>query len=354
MRSLTVASGAGPYLVHVGGGLLARTGALLREAGLDRRVAVIADENVGALYGAALLRSLSDVGFDAQLFLHPPGEEAKSLAGAEGLYGALIEAGFGRKDAVLALGGGVTGDLAGFVAATYHRGVDFVQVPTTLLAQVDSSVGGKVAVDHPLGKNLIGAFHPPRLVVADTDILSTLPIRERWSGLAEIAKAALIRDEALLRVLEDRLEALASEPDPEVIRRAIAIKAEVVAADEREGGLRRILNFGHTIGHGLETAVGYGALAHGEAVVLGMRAAISLSRLATPEAERAFALLRRFPIPTFSTPDRMRVLEAVRRDKKADRGRISFVLLERIGSAVVEPVDDAALEAGIEAALEAR
>jgi 3-dehydroquinate synthase len=282
----------------------------------------------------------------------PPGESQKTLASAEKLYGGLIEGGFTRKDAVIALGGGVIGDLAGFVAATYHRGVPLIHVPTSLLAQVDSSIGGKVAVDHRLGKNLVGAFYPPRFVLCDPSVLGTLGERERWSGLAEVVKAALIADRELLKLLEANLERLAVNPSspllPEVIRRAVAIKAKIVSRDEREEGDRMLLNFGHTVGHALEVATGYGPLTHGEAVVLGMRAAVTVSlrlrRCPDAEASRALALLACFPrVVALPRPDVNQVLKAIGRDKKNASQKIRFVVLLKAGKAAVEQVVEPAL-----------
>ncbi|HLV60112.1 MAG TPA: 3-dehydroquinate synthase [Fredinandcohnia sp.] len=348
MERILVRSGAGAYPVLVGEGLLERLGELLEAEGIAGRFALFADEAVLALHGAAVRAALPD----AAICTVPSGEAAKTLAWAERLWGFLIEGGFGRNDVAVALGGGATLDLVGFVAATYHRGMPVVHLPTTLLAQVDASVGGKTAIDHPLGKNLVGAFHPPRMVVADLATLRTLPARERWAGLAEVAKAALIADLDLLARLEADLEALA-EGAPErlgpVVARAIAIKAEVVEQDERDHGLRQILNFGHTLGHALEAALGYRELLHGEAVVLGMRAAVHLScalgHLTPEEVERARALLARFPLPRVEFPPASAVLSAARRDKKGPR---AFVTIGPLGKARVERVGEDLLSRALE------
>jgi 3-dehydroquinate synthase len=342
-----VISSAGRYEVHVGVDLLPSLGARVKAAGLLGRVAVVSDETVFDSWGRQALDSLGQAGLAAQPLVVPPGESTKTLSSAEALFGGLIQGGFTRNDTLLALGGGVVGDLGGFVAATFHRGMALVQVPTTLLAQVDSSVGGKVAVDHPLGKNLIGAFHPARLVLADVRTLETLPARERWSGMAEVVKAALIQDEGLLELLEQRLEALATGAGAgaelaEVVRRAVQIKANVVSRDERETGPRMWLNFGHTFGHALETATGYGPLTHGEAVVQGMRVALALSvklgRLTPAEAARAQQLLARFPPPpSWPAVAPAAVKAALFRDKKVQAGRLRFVVLSRLGQAEVEP-----------------
>lgn len=348
MERLSVQCGEGTYPVYVGEALLDALGALFEKERIEGRPLIFADEAVLALHGSRLRAALPQ----APVIALPPGEGAKTLAEAERLWGALIEGGFGREDVAVALGGGATLDLVGFVAATYHRGMQVVHLPTTLLAQVDASVGGKTAIDHPLGKNLIGAFHAPRMVVADLASLGTLPARERWAGLAEVAKAALIADPELLASLETSLESLAEGP-PEalqpIVARAIAIKAEVVAGDERDRGRRRILNFGHTLGHALEAEAGFGPLRHGEAVVLGMRAAVQISRalgrLGEAEAERALALLSRFPLPALELPPPSRVLAAARRDKK---GAGTFVTIGPLGEARAEMVDEALLSEGLQ------
>lgn len=353
-----------PYEVHVGPGLLAGLGRQLRSLGLDGKVALVSDAHVLARWGGIARRSLADAGLDGVVVEVLPGESSKTLLTAGRIYGTLVEAGLTRDDTVVALGGGVTGDLAGFIAATYHRGVAFVQAPTTLLAQVDAAIGGKVGVDHPLGKNLVGAFHQPRLVLADTFTLSTLPARERWNGLAEVAKAALVADAELFAALEEGLESAGEGTAPPswlaaVIERAVRIKAEIVAEDEREAGRRRLLNFGHTLGHALEAATGFGPLAHGEAVVIGMRAAVAASvragRLAGDEAERILALLSRFPAPPRQArrPTREALGAAVARDKKVTTGGVvRLVLLEGIGRGVVEPRPDPGLvDAAVEVVL---
>lgn len=354
-----------PYEVHVGPGLLAGLGKQLRALGLGGRVALVSDANVLARWGGIARRSLAEAGIDGVVVEVLPGEGSKTLLTAGRLFGKLAEAGLTRDDTVVALGGGMVGDLAGFLAATYHRGVAFVQAPTSLLAQVDASVGGKVGVDHPLGKNLIGAFHQPRLVLADTFTLSTLPVRERWNGLAEVAKAALVADPELFAALEEGLETAGEGSAPPawlaaVIERAVRIKAEIVAEDEREAGRRRLLNFGHTVGHALEATTGFGPLAHGEAVVIGMRAAVAASaragRLAADEAERILALLARFPRPPrpVRRPTRETLLAAMARDKKAASGGVPrLVLLEGIGRGVVEDRPGAELlEAAADVAME--
>jgi 3-dehydroquinate synthase len=345
---ILVRSSAGEYAVHVGPGLLDKLGERMRAANVRGRVALIVDEAVDAHWGEAARRSLAAAQYDAKTLRVPSGEASKSLAQADRLWTAMIEGGFSRSDTVVALGGGVIGDLAGFIAATFHRGMSIVQVPTTLLSQVDSSVGGKVAIDHPLGKNLIGAFHPPRLVVADTRTLSTLPARERWGGLAEVVKAALIADKSFLSELEQYLEGIGSGAVDElvladVVERAVRIKADVVSRDEHETGPRMTLNFGHTIGHAIEAAAGYGPLLHGEAIVVGMRAALLVSerlgKLSAADARQAANVLGRFPRPpalatALSADD---VKRALGRDKKAVAGKVRFIVLPAIGSAEIVP-----------------
>lgn len=344
---LSVTSGDGGYPVLIAPRLATVLGPTLRSLGIEGKIALISDSTVIGRWGAGVAESLRAAQFKVASISLPPGEANKTLQGAEKLYGRLIEEGFGRDDVVVALGGGVIGDLAGFVAATYHRGMPLVQVPTTLLAQVDSSIGGKVAVDHPLGKNLIGAFHSPRAVICDPALLGSLPRRERWSGVAEVVKAALVADERLVESLEKDLDAIgdgrASEARmAEVVERAVRIKVEIVSGDEREQGRRAILNFGHTLGHALEAVTGYGPLTHGEAVVIGMRVALEISaqlgRCSASDAARALALLSRFPAPPpIPRPEREGVIAAARRDKKARAGEIKFVVLTAIGKAEIEP-----------------
>jgi 3-dehydroquinate synthase len=334
-----------------------------RGHGISGRVALITDSHVRGLWGERLFAALADAGLDPLLLAVPAGEESKTLAQADWLWTGLIEARFGRGDTVLALGGGVVGDLAGFVAATFHRGLRLLQAPTTLLAQVDSSIGGKVAIDHRLGKNLIGAFHPPVRVVSDVTTLRTLPERERWNGLAEVVKTALVLDAELFEELEATLPALGGgRVDDEgwagVVGRTAALKAGLVSEDELERGRRVLLNFGHTVGHALEAATGQGPLSHGEAVVLGMRAAVALSerleRLGPGDARRIGAVLARFPAPPpVPRPARELVRATLGRDKKASAGKVRFVVLDGIGRAAIEPgVTEELLGFAIDRALE--
>ncbi|MFN4217983.1 MAG: 3-dehydroquinate synthase [Candidatus Bipolaricaulia bacterium] len=337
---LSTALGERSYFIWIKPELLYHIGELYRGYRLGSQAAIITDTTVAQLYGELITDSLRKNGVEPLLLSVPPGEEQKSLQTAEMLYTRLLEANFDRHATIIALGGGVIGDLAGFIASTFLRGILYVQVPTTLLAQVDSSVGGKTGVNHPLGKNLIGTFYQPHSVFIDPTVLKTLPERERWSGLAEVIKYGLIRDPALVARLETDLESFVQHPEnlSEIIARCCAIKAEIVSADEREGGLRKFLNFGHTVGHALEAASEY-QLRHGEAIVWGMLVAARLSyhktELNLSELERIEKLLARFPKPSLAQLDFERILELMHRDKKSRQGRIQFVLLRAIGEPVL-------------------
>ena len=308
---------------------------------LGKRCAIISDRNVAPRYAKAAQNSLSAAGFDPVLLTVPAGETAKSLKSVQTCYDRLAGHRLERKSFIVALGGGVVGDLAGFVAATYLRGIAFVQVPTTLLAQVDSSVGGKVGVNLEAGKNLVGAFHQPRLVLCDLDTLATLPAREFRAGLAEVIKYGIIHDARLFERLEHEMKPILRR-DPktlaEIIARCCEIKAEVVGADETESGLRAILNFGHTIGHALEAISRYGKYLHGEAIAIGQVAAAELSArmlgLPASDVERIRRLFDRAGLPTEVqlTAAKLRgMFAAMRLDKKVAGGEIKFVLAERLG-----------------------
>lgn len=332
------------YEIRVGSGLLEELGQALRDLvpNLPNRCAVITDATVGRLYSAVTVESLTDVGFIPSVFTVPAGEASKSIAQAGDLCEQMIQAGFGRHGFVVALGGGVVGDLAGFVAAIFCRGIPVVQVPTTVMAQVDSSVGGKTGVNAPSGKNLIGAFHQPAAVIADVKTLSTLPRREYLEGFAEVIKHGCIRDADMLELLEESGSNLDAATRARVVARNVAIKARVVMNDEKETrGERALLNFGHTIGHGIEQAAGYGNMLHGEAVSLGLVAALRLSArkagLAEDQAERAIALLRQFDLPVTLPAEISQdsILKALRTDKKFVEGEIRFVLVPRLGEAIV-------------------
>jgi len=341
MRTVEVPLGNRTYQIQFDRGLLSKLGRECRKLGFGERCAVISDSNVANHYGAAALEALGQAGFAAELVKIPAGEKSKSLRFVDACYAELAEHRLERKSFVVALGGGVVGDLAGFVAATYLRGIPFVQIPTTLLAQVDSSVGGKVGVNLPAGKNLVGAFYQPRLVLCDLETLDSLPEREFRSGLAEVIKYGIIYDARLFRDLEKNLEALLRR-DPRklaaVVARCCEIKAEVVGQDETESGLRAILNFGHTIGHGLEAISSYGKYLHGEAISVGQVAAAQLSSrvLGLPEAQaaRIRELFRRAGLPVtvkLSARQREKLFAAMRLDKKVSGGEIKFVLAREIG-----------------------
>ena len=312
----------------------------LAEAGLRTgRCLVVTDEHVAPHYQATLEAALTEAGWAPRVVVIAPGEASKSPAGLQQIYDAALPWGLDRQTPVLGLGGGVVGDLAGFAAATLLRGLPLVHLPTTLVAQVDSAIGGKTGINHAAGKNLIGAFHQPRLVLADGATLATLPALEWHSGLAEVVKHALIADVAFLAFLEDRWEAvLARRPEVagEMVYRAAAIKAGVVAEDEREQGRRAILNFGHTFGHAIEREAGYGRFTHGEAVALGMQAALHLSRDLHPDldAARALALVRRIPVRHgLAGLPAARLMAAMQTDKKVEAGRLRLVVLRRLGAA---------------------
>lgn len=321
------------YDILIGSGLLASLGAACVERGLKSRCAVITNPTVNALYGEAARISLEKAGCSVTIIEMPDGEAFKNGETLSKVYDALVDATLDRHSFIVALGGGVVGDLAGFAAATYLRGIPFVQVPTTLLAQVDSSVGGKTAIDHPRGKNLIGAFYQPRLVLIDVATLSTLPQREFRAGLAEVIKYGAVLDGAFFRYLEDRAPAI-MELDraalEEVIHRCCAIKAGVVEKDEKESGLRAVLNFGHTLGHALELLAGYSGYVHGEAVAVGMILAARISRqlgcCSDKDVARITALVERFGLDaTAPVVSRKELLDAVSADKKSAGGAISFI-----------------------------
>ncbi len=360
MRTVHVSLGSRSYPILVGGDLLASLGRRCKPLGFSPRCAVIADTNVAPRFADLAIASLKHAGFEPSLVTVPAGEQAKRLTVVERCFDQLADQRLERKSFVVALGGGVTGDLAGFVAASYLRGIDFVQVPTTLLAQVDSSVGGKVGVNLKAGKNLVGAFHQPRLVLCDLDALKTLPDREFRAGLAEVIKYGILCDPPLFRRLERELERILAR-DPGVLMPIIArccqIKADVVAEDETESGRRATLNFGHTIGHAIEAITAYGRYLHGEAISIGQVAASILSArlLGLPEADvtRIRILFERTGLPTtlqLSSAQRARLLGAMRLDKKVSGGEVKFVLARRIGDVVWgQRVPDAEIQGVLDA-----
>jgi len=331
------------YPVFVGWGFLEELGRRMRNAGLRGTAHIVSDDGVFPLYGAKVTKILEDAGFTVDSLVVPQGERSKSFETAVKIYDWLVDCRAERGNNIVALGGGMVGDLAGFVAATFLRGLPLVQVPTSLIGMVDSSVGGKVAVNHPQGKNLIGAFYQPRVVVADTQVLTTLPGRELVSGWAEVIKHAMIRDARLLELLEQQAEGLLTlerSVTSDVVARSAAIKAKIVSEDEKEQGIRIILNYGHTIAHGLETATNYERFLHGEAVAIGMMGAAMISRevglLFQEVVDRQKALLARFGLPTtFSGVDIERLLQATELDKKVRGKKVRWVLLRGIGQPVV-------------------
>lgn len=344
MHTFRVELGAASHDVHVGAGLLDELGALASGAGLKPgKSIIITDSNVATIYAERVEQALARAGFATTTATIAAGEESKSAETLAWLYDRMTAAELDRASVVFAVGGGVVGDLAGFAAATYLRGIGVVQVPTTVVAQVDSSLGGKTGINHRLAKNLIGAFHQPRLIVADIDTLATLPDREFREGLAEVIKYGAIMDAPLIADLERDLEAVVGrnrEALAEMVARSLRHKAAVVAADEHEGGLRKTLNFGHTIGHAIEASAGYGGYLHGEAVAIGMVAAARLSSvysgLSADEAARLERLIARAGLPT-DMPSEWRgskFTDALRLDKKRKEGAIEFVLLGRLGYAM--------------------
>jgi 3-dehydroquinate synthase len=344
MREVTVALGARSYSIFVGPKLLPQLGPRCAALKLGHRCALISDRNVAKHYAPAVEKTLRAAGFEPVRIVIPAGETAKSLDTVQWCYGKLAAHRLERKSFVVALGGGVVGDLAGFVAATYLRGIPFVQVPTTLLAQVDSSVGGKVGVNLKAGKNLVGAFYQPRLVLCDLSTMATLPPREYRAGLAEVIKYGIIYDRELFARLErdlGKLLRLDAKTLADVVARCCQIKAEVVAQDETETGLRAILNFGHTIGHALEAISRYGKYLHGEAISIGQVAAAELSAALTGlpqiDVERITDLFRRAGLPTsveLNRREMKQLFAAMRLDKKVAGGEIKFVLAKRIGEVV--------------------
>jgi 3-dehydroquinate synthase len=350
MRTLNVELAERGYPIYIGAGLLAQPE--LVSARLEQnRVAIVTNTIVAPLYLQPLVDGLVARGVECLPIVLPDGEAHKNWETLNSIFDSLLAARCERATAVVALGGGVVGDIAGFAAAVYQRGVPFIQIPTTLLAQVDSAVGGKTAINHPAGKNMIGAFYQPRVVLADTDTLGTLPERELAAGLAEVIKYGFIRDLAFLEWLESNLDRLLAR-EPEALSHAIEEscrnKAEVVGVDERESGQRAVLNFGHTFGHAIEAGTGFGTWLHGEAVAAGMVLASELSQrmgyLSYTDVERVTTLLKRAGLPV-TAPDlgRERYIELMSHDKKVSGGRLKFVLLQHMGSAKVSEAPVAAL-----------
>jgi 3-dehydroquinate synthase len=354
MHTLHVDLGERSYPIYIGRDLFDEPGLLSRHI-RGTQVAIVSNETVAPLYVERVRRALGERTLISEIVL-PDGEQYKTLATLESIFDRLLQEGHNRSTTLLAVGGGVVGDITGFAAACYQRGVDYIQIPTTLLSQVDSSVGGKTAVNHPLGKNMIGAFYQPRCVLIDTNTLHTLPPREFAAGMSEVVKYGLICDEPFYRWLEENLPQLQAREEPalaEAIERSCANKARVVAADEREGGIRAILNLGHTFGHAIETAQGYGTWLHGEAVAAGMvlalRRSSDLGLIDRGEVTRLEVLLGHLDLP-IAAPGQINAqqfLELMARDKKVIDGRLRLVLTRSIGDAFVTDEVDAAQVAAL-------
>lgn len=341
MKTLTVELGERSYPIYIGSGLIGQD-ELISQHIPGRQVMIVSNVTVAPLYLEQLQSQLQD--YDVETVILPDGEQYKTLESVNSIYDALLEKRFNRTSTLIALGGGVVGDITGFAAATYQRGVHFIQVPTTLLSQVDSSVGGKTGVNHPLGKNMIGAFYQPRCVVADTDTLKTLDIRQLRAGIAEVIKYGLIRDPGFFDWLESHVEDILSlETDALIHSIDISCqnKADVVAADELEGGQRALLNLGHTFGHAIETGMGYGEWLHGEAVATGMVMAADLSHrlgwISTEELDRTRNIIAACQLPV-SPPigmSKQQFMDLMAVDKKVLDGKLRLVLLKAIGKALV-------------------
>ena len=339
METITLRLGKRQHPIRVGPKALDRVGAQMKKNGITGKAMVVTNPVVGRLYGKRLKATLTAAGIPSAWFEIPDAETSKNLLWCGRAYRAMAQAGMDRSGCVVALGGGVVGDLGGFLAATYLRGIAAVQVPTSLVAQVDSSVGGKTGVNLPEGKNLVGAFYQPDLVVVDPSVLRTLPSREWTSGMAEVVKYGVIAEESFFRFIESRLEGF-RKFQPKVLQTAVVtscrIKAAVVEADEREAGPRAILNFGHTFGHALEALTRYRRYTHGEAVGMGMawaaRLSVHMGLCRREDSDRLTDLLKRIGLP-IEVPriNRARLLEAMGRDKKARGGRLRFILMRRIG-----------------------
>ncbi len=352
MPVLTVALGQRSYPIHIDEQVFAQADLLLPHI-VGRQVMLVSNTTVAPLYLAPVREVLLKAGLTVAEVILPDGEQYKDWQHLQLIFDALLQARFGRKATLIALGGGVIGDMTGFAAATYQRGVNFIQIPTTLLAQVDSSVGGKTGINHPLGKNMIGAFMQPQVVLADTAVLRTLPDRELSAGLAEVIKYGLIRDTAFLHWLHEQMPALVAR-EPAVLAEAVARscqhKAEVVAADELEQhDVRALLNLGHTFGHAIETNMGYGSWLHGEAVAVGMLMAADLSQrmgwVSANEVEelRALLLAAGLPVLAPASISQADFLAAMAVDKKNIDGQLRLVLLKRVGEAVVVDMTDLSL-----------
>lgn len=342
MKQIHVNLGKDSYDIQIEKGLLDHVGAALRKVIQARTLAVISDDTVDGLYGGRLERSLQENGFTVRRMVFPAGESSKSLRMLANLYQGMADAGLTRSDAVITFGGGVTGDLGGFAAATYLRGIPFIQIPTTIIAQVDSSVGGKVAVDLPSGKNQAGSFYQPKAVFIDPELLQTLPIRFIHDGMGEVIKYGCIRDRSLFELLETVDDNSLPAHWEEIIGRCCAIKAAIVERDVFDLGERMILNFGHTIGHAVERYYSYGCYTHGEGVAVGMAMltcrteAMGLTQIGT--AERIIRLLKRYSLPAAVRASASDLLPYIGHDKKKRGSRLTFIILKKIGVCELLPV----------------
>lgn len=357
MTRVEVNLGDRSYVITIGRRVIEQVGSIVAGVRKPTAAAVVSNPVVSRLYGPAVVESLRSAGIRSELVVIPAGERFKTLKTVERVYSGLLDMGMDRGGAVVALGGGVVGDIAGFAAASYMRGIDCYQVPTTLLAQVDSSVGGKTGVDLPRGKNLVGAFHQPRAVAIDIDTLRTLPARELRSGLAEVVKHAIIYDQEFYHFLDKqaaRLLARDADLTEDAVRRSVEIKRDVVQSDERESGLRAILNYGHTVGHAIEVVSGYGSYRHGEASSIGMVAEAILAEqigvAGSGIAEQVGAILRRYRLPVRVEPGLATeaLLDAVQRDKKAMSGELRLALPTALGKCGVFAVGREAVAGAIE------
>ncbi|MGB3693440.1 MAG: 3-dehydroquinate synthase [Spirulinaceae cyanobacterium] len=346
MTDITVNLPQNSYKIAIAPGILPQVGELMQSLGLGKKVLIVSNPEIFAHYGNTILNSLESNGFQVFHYLLPAGEQFKNLSSIEKLYNIALEKNLERSSTLLALGGGVVGDMTGFAAATWLRGINFVQVPTSLLAMVDASVGGKTGVNHPQGKNLIGAFYQPKLVVIDPQVLATLTIREFRAGMAEVIKYGVIWDADLFNQLEaskslDRLENINTEMLQTILMRSCQAKADVVSQDEKEAGIRAILNYGHTIGHAVESLTAYKTVNHGEAVAIGMVAAGAIAtkmQMWNPEdSQRQNELIAKVGLPT-TIPKRLDsqgIIAALQSDKKVKAGKVRFVLPTAIGEVTI-------------------
>ncbi|MBC8346778.1 MAG: 3-dehydroquinate synthase [Candidatus Marinimicrobia bacterium] len=338
MNSIKVNLGVRSYPIHVQSGLLKETASIISDQNNGQKWIIISQYNLMELFGFNLFNQLKDAGFDCNFITLPVGEVAKSLNEFSRVMSQMVELGCDRKTTILALGGGVVGDVAGFVASSFMRGVEYYQIPTTLLAMVDSSIGGKTGLNIAEGKNLVGAIYQPKGVLIDPDILKSLPQEEVFAGLGEIIKYGAIWDKSFLSDISSWLENIDSFPFEEAISRSCQIKAEVVSKDERENDSRRILNFGHTVGHALESHLGYGKIRHGEAVAIGMKCAGFISeKLKMISKEDNLILsktIAKLPLPSLPHINGSHLMPFIKTDKKSEKGILNFVLLDGLGNAI--------------------